>query len=71
MKRPTVGLAAVVLLGLGSAARADIALLSTGTTLKVTGQRREGDTVLSLGGGGSRRGRGALRGVVPDEVLDE
>jgi hypothetical protein len=74
MKRPTAGLAAVVIvLGLSSAARADIALLTTGTTLKVTAQRREGETVfLSLKGGGEVGvGASELRGVVPDEVLDE
>ena len=74
MKRPAVSLAAVVIvLGLSPWAHADIALLSTGTTLKVTGQRREGDTVfLSLKGGGEVGvAAAALRGVVPDEVLDE
>src|SRR6185503_11353568 len=74
MKRATVVAAgAVLLLGLGSRAQADIALLSTGTTLKVTAQRRDGDTVfLSLKGGGEVGvAASALRGVVPDEVLDE
>ena len=74
MKRPAVVSAAVLVLsGLGSWARADIALLSTGTTLKVTAQRRDGDTVfLSLKGGGEVGvAADALRGVVPDEVLDE
>ena len=74
MKRPAIGLAAVVIvLGLSPWADADIALLSSGTTLKVTAQRREGDTVfLSLKGGGEVGvGASELRGVVPDEVLDE
>jgi soluble lytic murein transglycosylase-like protein len=74
MKRRAVGLAAVlILLGLSSVAHADIALLSTGTTLKVTAQRREGDMVfLSLKGGGEVGvAATALRGVVADEVLDE
>jgi len=74
MKRATVVAAgALLLLGLGSRAQADIALLSTGTTLKVTAQRRDGDTVfLSLKGGGEVGvAAAALRGVVPDEVLDE
>ena len=74
MKRALqVSAVASILLGLSSAARADIALLSTGTTLKVTAQRRDGDTVfLSLKGGGEVGvAAAALRGVVPDEVLDE
>jgi hypothetical protein len=68
-----VSAGAIVLLGLGSAAHADIALLSTGTTLKVTAQRREGAmVVLSLKGGGEVGVAATeLRGVVPDEVLDE
>ena len=50
MKRAlSVSTAVLVVLAASSAARADIALLSTGTTLKVTAQRRDGDTVfLSL-----------------------
>jgi soluble lytic murein transglycosylase-like protein len=74
MRSPSVVFAAAVaLFGLGSTAHADIALLSTGTTLKVSAQRREGDTVfLSLKGGGEVGvAASALRGVVPDEVLDE
>jgi len=65
--------AVLIVLGFSSVARADIALLSSGTTLKVTAQRREGDTVfLSLKGGGEVGvAADALRGVVPDEVLDE
>ena len=68
-----VSIAAAVVLGLSSWAHADIALLSSGTTLKVTAQRREGDTVfLSLKGGGEVGVAATeLRGVVPDEVLDE
>ena len=74
MNRATVAAgSAVLLFGLGSMAHADIALLSTGTTLKVTAQRRDCDTVfLSLKGGGEVGvAADALRGVVPDEVLDE
>lgn len=54
-------------------ARADIALLSSGATLKVTGHRQEGGmVVLSLKGGGEVGvAASELRGVVPDEVLDE
>ena len=64
---------AVLLLGLSSWAQADIALLSSGTTLKVTAQRRDGAMViLSLKGGGEVGVAATeLRGVVPDEVLDE
>jgi soluble lytic murein transglycosylase-like protein len=54
-------------------AEADIALLASGATLKVTAQRREGDTVLLSLKGGGEVGVAAteLRGLVPDEVLDE
>jgi hypothetical protein len=74
MKRaPLLSAGTVLFLGLSSWAHADIALLSSGTTLKVTAQRREGETVfLSLKGGGEVGvAASALRGVVPDEVLDE
>jgi len=74
MKRSAlVSAGAVLLLGLSPWAQADIALLSTGTTLKVTAQRREGAmVVLSLKGGGEVGVAATeLRGVVPDEVLDE
>jgi hypothetical protein len=73
MKRALFVAAVVVLLGLGSWAQADIALLASGTTLKVTAQRREGAmVVLSLKGGGEVGVAATeLRGVVPDEVLDE
>jgi hypothetical protein len=68
-----VSAGAVLFLGLGSWAQADIALLASGTTLKVTAQRREGAmVVLSLKGGGEVGVPATeLRGVVPDEVLDE
>ena len=54
-------------------ARADIALLASGTTLKVTAHRREGTSVvLSLKGGGEVGVAATeLRGIVPDEVLEE
>jgi transglycosylase-like protein with SLT domain len=73
MKRALFVPATLVLVGLGSWAQADIALLSTGTTLKVTAQRREGATVFLALKGGGEVGVAAteLRGVVPDEVLDE
>ncbi|HEY2945715.1 MAG TPA: lytic transglycosylase domain-containing protein, partial [Vicinamibacteria bacterium] len=58
---------------LPAAASADIALLSTGATMKVSAQRLEGDTVVLMLKGGGEVGVPAsmLRGVVPDEVLDE
>jgi transglycosylase-like protein with SLT domain len=73
MKRALFVPATLVLVGLGSWAQADIALLANGTTLKVTAQRREGAmVVLSLKGGGEVGVAATeLRGVVPDEVLDE
>jgi len=68
----------VILVGLGlvalpAAASADIALLSTGATMKVTAQRVEGDTVVLVLKGGGEVGVPAamVRGVVPDEVLEE
>jgi soluble lytic murein transglycosylase-like protein len=66
-------LAAVGLLALPAAAFADIALLSTGATMKVSAQRTEGDTVVLVLRGGGEVGVPAamLRGIVPDEVLDE
>jgi len=68
-----VSTGAMLFLGLSSRAQADIALLASGTTLKVTAQRREGAmVVLSLKGGGEVGVPATeLRGVVPDEVLDE
>ena len=66
-------LVAVLLVVEAAPARAEIALLSSGATLKVTAQRRDGDMVfLSLKGGGEVGvAASELRGVVPDEVLDE
>jgi soluble lytic murein transglycosylase-like protein len=65
-------IALLVLAGAGSA-RAEIAVLANGQTLKVTARRVEGDRVyLSLKDGGEV---GLLptevRGFVPDEVIDE
>ena len=72
MKR-LVLIVAAVLAAEAAPARAEIALLSSGATLKVTGQRREGDMVMLTLKGGGEVGVAAseLRGVVPDEVLDE
>ncbi len=54
-------------------ARAEIALLSSGLTLKLDGHRVEdGLVVLALKGGGEMGvPASAVRGFVPDEVLDE
>jgi soluble lytic murein transglycosylase-like protein len=67
-----------ILLGLlltvpGTGARAEIALLSSGLTLKLDGHRVEdGLVVLALKGGGEMGvPPAAVRGFVPDEVLDE
>jgi hypothetical protein len=66
-------LAALGLLALPAAASADIALLSTGATLKVTAQRIEGGTVVLVLKGGGEVGVPAamLRGIVPDEVIEQ
>jgi soluble lytic murein transglycosylase-like protein len=64
-------LSAVLLLP--ATAGADIALLSTGATMKVSAQRVEGDTVVLVLKGGGEVGVPAamVRGIVPDEVLEE
>ena len=56
-----------------AAARADIAVLASGMTLKVTQQRLEGETLfLALRDGGEVGiPLSSLRGLVPDEVADE
>lgn len=61
------------LLVFAAEARAEIAVLTNGMTLKITARRVEGDTAfLTLKGGGEMGVAVALvRGVVPDEVLDE
>jgi soluble lytic murein transglycosylase-like protein len=71
MRRPLCALALLTLLG--ASARAEIALLSSGLTLKLDGHRVEDDqVVLSLKGGGEMAvPAGTVRGFVPDEVLDE
>jgi len=63
----------VLLTALGTSARAEIALLSNGLTLKLDGHRVEdGLVVLALKGGGEMGvPPAAVRGFVPDEVLDE
>lgn len=66
-------LALLLVPALGGRAQAEIALLSNGLTLKLEGHRVEGETlVLALKGGGEMGvPPRAVRGFVPDEVLDE
>jgi len=73
VKRLPVALLAASAALAATSARADIALLASGTTLKVSAQRREGGVVfLSLKGGGEVGVPASeLRGLVPDEVIDE
>src|SRR2546425_13211233 len=69
--RPPLLLAALLLFP--ATAGADIALLSTGATMKVSAQRVEGDMVVLVLKGGGEVGVPAtmLRGIVPDEVIEE
>jgi len=62
-----------MLVMLATPARADIAVLTNGQTFKVTGQRvEEGLVYLSLKDGGEIGVPAAsLRGLVPDEVMEE
>lgn len=71
--RRLLPLVLAVLAASAATVRAEIALLSSGTTLKLDGHRAEGDlTVLVLRGGGEIGVPSwAVRGFVPDEVLDE
>jgi transglycosylase-like protein with SLT domain len=66
-------LLAAALVLVAAESRAEIAVLTNGMTLKITARRVEGDTAfLTLKGGGEMGVAAALvRGVVPDEVLDE
>jgi transglycosylase-like protein with SLT domain len=66
-------LVAVGLLALPGAASADIALLANDSILKVKAQRIEGDTVVLVLKDGGEVGMPAtmVRGIVPDEVLEE
>ena len=63
----------LAVLAVAADARAEIAVLKNGQTLKVTGHRVDQDTVLlSLPGGGEVGTAAALvLGFVPDEVVDE
>jgi soluble lytic murein transglycosylase-like protein len=71
MRRSLLALALLTLLG--TSARAEIALLSSGLTLKLDGHRVEDGLVVLVLKGGGEMGvpPAALRGFVPDEVLDE
>ena len=73
MRWPPAGLAVSALLALAAPARAEIALLASGQTLKLVGHRSEGGLeVLALKGGGELQlPPETVRGYVPDEVLDE
>jgi soluble lytic murein transglycosylase-like protein len=73
MRGPLAGLAVSALLALAAPARAEIALLASGQTLKLSSHRSEGGLeVLALKGGGELQlPPQAVRGYVPDEVLDE
>jgi soluble lytic murein transglycosylase-like protein len=63
----------VALLGAGSLASAEIALLASGTTLKLDGHRIEDAMVVLVLRGGGEIGvpASAVRGFVPDEVVEE
>lgn len=64
---------ALALVGAAAPARSEIALLSSGLTLKVESHRFEGEGVVLLvdGGGEISLPRTAVRGFVPDEVIEE
>ena len=70
--RPSLPALALLTL-LGTGARAEIALLSSGLTLKLDGHRAENGLVVLVLKGGGEMGvpPAAVRGFVPDEVLDE
>jgi Transglycosylase SLT domain len=64
---------ALLALAPAATARAEIVLLSSGLTLKLDGHRAEGDQLVLVLRGGGEIGvpAWAVRGFVPDEVLDE
>lgn len=67
------GLLVLGLALVAASARAEIAVLANGQTMKISGRRTEGENVfLNLKGGGEVGVPAAqVRGFVPDEVLDE
>ena len=73
MQRLLLGLVVAALLAAAAPARAEIALLASGQTLKLEAHRPEAELlVLVLKGGGEvHLPPFAVRGFVPDEVLDE
>jgi hypothetical protein len=71
--RRAVVLALLAVAAPAATARAEIALLSSGLTLKLDGHRAEGEQLVLVLRGGGEIGvpSWAVRGFVPDEVLDE
>ncbi len=65
-------LGVVTLFALGAPARAEIVLLASGQTLKLSGHRSESglEVLLLKGGGEVQLPPAAVRGYVPDEVVD-
>ena len=66
-------LAAAIVLGAGGLARAEIAVLKNGSTFKITSWRVEGEMVFFTLKDGGELGTAltAVRGFVPDEVVEE
>jgi soluble lytic murein transglycosylase-like protein len=66
-------LVAIALVVLAAPARAEIALLDNGTTFKISAYRVEGELLyLTLKGGGEiGLSASTVRGLVPDEVIEE
>jgi soluble lytic murein transglycosylase-like protein len=71
--RRRLGLVVAALAAGAAPARAEIALLASGQTLKLDGHRSEADRVVLVlkGGGEVQLPPSAVRGFVPDEVLEE
>jgi soluble lytic murein transglycosylase-like protein len=71
--RRAILLALLAVPALAGTARAEIALLSSGLTLKLEGHRTEDGAVVLLLKGGGEMGVpvSAVRGFVPDEVVEE
>jgi hypothetical protein len=72
-RRSLLGLVLVLLAARTAPARAEIALLASGQTLKLDGHRAEGELLALVlkGGGEVHLPPQAVRGFVPDEVLEE